>query len=303
VSGACPVSSVKPSALVLGATGMLGHAVIAELATADFDVHATIRDRGRAGTLESIAVAQLHEFDATRDSVAELVEAIEPRTVINCIGLVKQLEAASEPLPAIRVNALFPHECAAACESLGTRFIHISTDCVFSGELPLGEAYTEEHQPDPHDMYGLTKQLGEVVAPRALTLRTSIIGWELERSSGLLEWFAAQDGGAVNGFTRAIFSGLTTRALARVLAWLITEHPELSGLYHVSSEPIDKYTLLRALRDVLAIDVEIVPVDEPVVNRALNSERLRDLTGLTVPSWDEMLAEYTTGRTYSHNAG
>jgi dTDP-4-dehydrorhamnose reductase len=283
---------------------MLGHVVVAELATAGFDIHATIRDRGRAATLVPTAeIAQLHEFDATRDAVAELVEAVAPQTVINCIGLVKQLEAASEPLPAIRLNALFPHECAAACASLGARFIHISTDCVFSGELPLGEAYTEEHRPDPHDMYGLTKQLGEVLAPRALTLRTSIIGWELERSSGLLEWFAAQNGGSVNGFTRAIFSGLTTRALARVLAWLITEHPELSGLYHVSSEPIDKYTLLRALRDVLAIDVEIVPVDEPVVNRALDSERLRDLTGLTVPAWDAMLAEYTTGRTYSHNAG
>jgi len=295
------VRSAQPTVLVLGATGMLGHVVVAELAAADFDVHATIRSRDRAGALET--VVQLHEFDATSDDVASLIASVAPTTVINCIGLVKQLEAASKPLPAIRLNALFPHECAAACESLGARFIHISTDCVFSGELPIGEAYTEEHRPDSHDMYGLTKHLGEVVTLGSLTLRTSIIGWELERSTGLLEWFAAQDGGRVNGFTRAIFSGLTTRALARVIGRLITEHPELSGLYHVSSDPIDKYELLGALRGILALDVEIVPIDDPVINRALDSERLRHLTGLVVPSWKEMLAEYARGRTYSNNAG
>lgn len=295
------MSSVKPSVLVLGATGMLGHVVVDHLGSAGFDVHASIRTRALADRLNP--AARLHDFDATRDSVAELIDAVRPQTVVNCIGLVKQLEAASKPLPAIRLNALFPHETAAACEAAGARLIHISTDCVFSGLLPIGRAYTEKDESDAHDLYGLTKRLGEVDAPRSLTLRTSIIGWELERSSGLLEWFAAQDGGRVNGFTRAIFSGLTTRALARVLAWLITEHPGLSGLYHVSSEPIDKYELLRALRDVLRIDVEIVPIDEPVVNRALDSERIRHLTGLAVPSWNEMLTEYTTGRTYSHNAG
>jgi dTDP-4-dehydrorhamnose reductase len=295
------VSSVKPSVLVLGATGMLGHIVVDHLGSAGFDVHASIRTRSLADRLNP--AAQLHDFDATRDSIAELIEAVQPQTVVNCIGLVKQLEDASKPLPAISLNALFPHEAAAACEPSGARFIHISTDCVFSGSLPIGESYTEEDTADARDLYGLTKYLGEVSAPRSLTLRTSIIGWELERSTGLLEWFAAQTGGRVNGFTRAIFSGLTTRALARVIGWLITEHPEVSGLYHVSSEPINKYELLGTLRGILALDVEIVPIDEPVINRALDSERLHSLTGLVVPSWEEMLAEYARGRTYSNNAG
>jgi dTDP-4-dehydrorhamnose reductase len=295
------VSSVKPSVLVLGATGILGHVVVDQLGGAGFDVHASIRSRALADRLDP--ATQLHDFDATRDSVAELIEAVRPQAVVNCIGLVKQLEAASKPLPAISLNALFPHETAAACELSGARFVHISTDCVFSGALPIGERYTEEDTPDARDLYGLTKYLGEVSAPRSLTLRTSIIGWELERSTGLLEWFAAQDGGRVNGFTRAIFSGLTTRALARVIGRLITEHPEISGLYHVSSEPINKYDLLQALRGVLALDVEIAPIDAPVINRALDSERLRHLTGLTVPSWEEMLAEYTRGRTHSNYAG
>jgi dTDP-4-dehydrorhamnose reductase len=295
------VSSAKPSVLVLGATGMLGHVVVDQLGSSGFDVHATMRTRALADRLSP--VAQLHDFDATRDSVTELIEAVRPQTVVNCIGLVKQLEDASKPLPAISLNALFPHQAAAACELSDARFVHISTDCVFSGSLPIGERYTEGDTADARDLYGLTKYLGEVSAPQSLTLRTSIIGWELERSTGLLEWFAAQNGGRVNGFTRAIFSGLTTRALARVIGWLITEHPELSGLYHVSSEPIDKYELLEALRGILALDVDIVPTDEPVINRALDSERLRNVTGLVVPSWKEMLAEYATGRTYANNAG
>jgi dTDP-4-dehydrorhamnose reductase len=280
---------------------MLGHVVVDRLGSAGFDVHASIRARALADRLNP--AAHLHDFDATRDSVAELIGAVRPQVVVNCIGLVKQLEAASKPLPAIRLNALFPHEAAAACELSGARFVHISTDCVFSGLLPIGRAYTEEDEPDAHDLYGLTKQLGEVRGPQTLTLRTSIIGRELDRSTGLLEWFAAQDGGRVNGFTRAIFSGLTTRALAHVIGWLITEHAELSGLCHVSSEPIDKYELLQALRGVLALDVEIVPVDEPVINRALNSDRLRQSTGIAIPSWDEMLSEYKRGKVFSNDVG
>ncbi len=293
----------RPSVLVLGATGMLGHVVADHFVTAGFEVHASIRRCSLADRLNP--GMDLHDYDATCEPVAALVDSIRPNTVVNCIGLVKQLDAASEPLPAIRLNALFPHEAALACEMAGARLVHISTDCVFSGILPIGETYTEENQSDARDLYGLTKYLGEVHAPRSLTLRTSIIGWELERSAGLLEWFVNQRGKQVNGFTRAVFSGLTTHALARVIGWLTREYPQLSGLYHVSSEPITKYDLLLALRDALALDVEIVPVDEPVINRALNSDRLRELTGLVVPSWGEMLTEYERekGRTYCNDAG
>jgi dTDP-4-dehydrorhamnose reductase len=293
-SKAHPVRSTKPSVLVLGATGMLGHVVANHLGSAGFEVHASIRNPSLAGRLSS--VRELHHFDAARDSVAKLIGATSPKAVVNCIGLVKQLEAASKPLPAIRLNALFPHQVAASCESIGARLVHISTDCVFSGSLPIGKQYTEAHTPDAHDLYGLTKYLGEVRTPGSVTLRTSIIGWELERSSGLLEWFAAQTGGRVDGFRKAIFSGLTTRALAEIVGKLIIEYPQLSGLYHVSSEPITKYELLLTLRDTLLLDVDIDPVDEPTINRALSSERQREVTGIVAPSWIEMLAEYKRER-------
>ena len=280
---------------------MLGHVVADHLRTCGFQVHASVRRRLLAEQLDP--TTQLHDFDATRDSVADLVNEVRPAAVVNCIGLIKQLDAASRPLPTIRLNALFPHEVFAACEAIGVRLVHISTDCVFSGSLPIGRKYTEDDEPDARDLYGLTKHLGEVTAPGALTLRTSIIGWELERSTGLLEWFAAQSGGRVNGFTRAIFSGLTTRALASVISSLITDHPELSGLYHVSSDAISKYELLRALRDVLAVDVAIDPAEAPVINRALSSDRLRETTGLEAPSWKAMLAEYASGRSWSPSVG
>ncbi len=299
-SRARPVSSVK-SVLVLGGTGMLGHVVVDELGSSDFEVHASVRRRSLAERLPS--ATQLHDFDATRDSVADLIDGVRPMAVVNCIGLVKQLEAASEPLPAISLNALFPHETAAACEAIGAQLVHISTDCVFSGRLPIGKSYTEDDEPDARDLYGLTKYLGETCTPRSVTLRTSIIGWELDRSTGLLEWFAAQDGGRVNGFTHAVFSGLTTRALARVIGSVITQHPQINGLFHVASDPISKYELLQELRGRLALDVEIVPVDEPVINRVLDSDRLRHLIGLTTPSWADMLTEYTRPRSYSHHAG
>jgi len=145
--------------------------------------------------------------------------------------------------------------------------------------------------PDARDLYGRTKLLGELAAP-ALTLRTSIIGWELERSIGLLGWFASQSGERLSGFTNAVFSGLTTTALARVIAVVIGKHRDLSGLYHVSAQPISKFDLLLALRDVLNLECDIQPVQEPQINRALDSARFRATTAIAIPSWGEMLEEY-----------
>lgn len=280
---------------------MLGHEVVAQLVATGFDVHASIRRRELAVRLDS--AARIHEFDAAHEAVATLIKSLRPATVVNCIGLVKQLDIGSEALPAIKLNALFPHETVLACEATDARLIHISTDCVFSGMLPLGMSYTEDDAPDARDRYGLTKYLGEIDGPGSVTLRTSIIGEELERSSGLFEWFRHQHGKRVHGYTHAVFSGLTTLALARVIAWLVAERPQLSGLFHVASEPITKYELLQALRDALGLDVEITPVDEPVINRALNSDRFRNATGLTVPSWQEMVSEYTKGKVHSNDPG
>lgn len=272
---------------------MLGHEVVERFARV-YDVHATARDPAAA---ESYRLpATLHHLEASELSqLPALVDRIAPRVLVNCIGIVKQLEEASEPIPAITVNALFPHHAAEAAARAGARFVHVSTDCVFSGNMPLGRAYTEDDPPDAQDLYGRTKLLGEVASP-ALTVRTSIIGWELTRATGLLGWFASQRGASVQGFTRAIFSGLTTRALADVLLDVSLRSQDLGGLYHVSAEPISKYDLLKMIDERLHLDAEITPVDHPVVNRALDSSRFRAATGIEMPSWDEMLDAYLTDR-------
>jgi dTDP-4-dehydrorhamnose reductase len=276
--------------LVLGATGMLGH-VVCERLDGRFEVHSGVRDVARARRL-GIA-GELHAMDAMRpEEPAVLVRELRPGAVINAVGLVKQLQEASRPVPAVTVNSLLPHVLNEACADAGARLVHVSTDCVFSGDLPAPAAYREKDVPDALDLYGRSKLLGEVAEAPGLTLRTSIIGRELARASGLMEWFIAQDGSTVNGFTNAIFSGLTTVALADVVETILLDHPELFGLYQVAAEPISKYDLLVQLRDALGLHAEIRPVDEPHVNRALDGSRFRAATGIEVPSWDEMVAQY-----------
>lgn len=276
---------------MLGASGMLGHAAVRLFAAAGHEVKGAVRDPDRARALGvDVPLLAFDAFDASQ--LDALIAEAEPTAVVNAIGLVKQLDEANRPVPAIAINSLFPHQLADACARGGAKLIHVSTDCVFSGELPQPAAYDEDSPPDAWDLYGRSKLLGEVVEAPALTLRTSIIGWELERASGLLEWFAAQDGKAVKGFTNAIFSGLTTTALAGVMLAILEGHRDLSGLYQVSADPISKFDLLTRLRDVLGLDCQIEPVAEPHINRALDSSAFRKRTGIEIPSWAEMLDEY-----------
>ena len=176
---------------------------------------------------------------------------------------------------------------AVACGAIGARLVHLSTDCVFSGARG---GYTETDVPDASDMYGRSKLLGEVTAEPALTLRTSMIGLGLYRKTSLVDWFLAQKG-RVQGYRNAIFSGPTTRELARVIATLLERHPQASGLYHVSAAAISKYDLLLKLRERLRLPVEIVPADEPRIDRSLDSTRFRRVFAWRAPSWDEMLDE------------
>jgi dTDP-4-dehydrorhamnose reductase len=290
---------MRDRALVLGASGMLGHQVVRTFAS-EYDVHATVRDPAAAPA--AVVAATLHRLDAyATEPLPTILDEVQPRVIVNCIGIVKQLDEGSRPIPTITVNSLFPHQVSAAAAEAGARLIHVSTDCVFSGELALDRAYAEDDVPDARDLYGRTKLLGELDAP-ALTVRTSIIGWELTRSSGLLEWFLDQRGGQVVGFTRAIFSGLTTQALAEVLLDVSLRFPHLAGVYHVSSDPISKCELLEMIESRLRLDIEIKPVDEPVINRALDSAHFRRATGIEIPSWPAMLDEYLTRERSRHEA-
>jgi dTDP-4-dehydrorhamnose reductase len=270
--------------LILGAGGMLGHKVW-EVFRERFDCRAAMRTRLPLPLFDDERV--IDGFEATNfDAARQLITSIEPDVVVNCIGLVKQLTAALDPIASITLNALFPHIVARACAEAGARMIHISTDCVFAGTRGH---YTENDLPDAADLYGRTKLLGEVT-DGALTIRTSLIGRELRATSGLVEWFLSNRGGTVRGFTNAIFSGVTTATLASILAEVIEQQPDMRGLYHVAAAPISKYDLLMMLNAAIGAGVVITPDDGFVIDRSLDATRFQAATGLQPPEWPEMIA-------------
>ena len=222
------------------------------------------------------------------DDLEMALDVARADVVVNCVGVVKQLPCAKFSIPSISLNALFPQRLAEMCTKSRTRLIHISTDCVFSGNKGN---YAEGDIPDAHDLYGRTKYLGEVAGDGCLTIRTSVVGRQLSGETGLFEWFLSQKG-MVRGYRRAVFSGLTTYALADIIRVLINDHPTLCGLYHVSSEPINKYDLLNRLKDGLRLDVEVIPDDSVVVDRSLDSTKFREVTHAYIPTWPEMIDDF-----------
>jgi dTDP-4-dehydrorhamnose reductase len=274
--------------LILGGAGMLGHKLW-QVCRSRFDTWVTVRGLRSAyvplGLFEPervVAGVDAFNFDTLVSAMAQ----VRPEVVVNCIGIIKQVASASDPIASLTINALLPHRLAVLARSSGARLIHISTDCVFAGRKG---GYTEADHSDAEDLYGRTKFLGEVTGPGALTLRTSIIGRELATTSGLVEWFLSQPGGRVQGFRRAIFSGLTTLELAGLIARVIEQAPHLQGLYHVSAEPIDKCSLLELLRAAYGVPVEIEPNSDIMIDRSLDSRRFREATGYVPPAWPELV--------------
>ena len=274
--------------LVLGADGMLGHELVRALLTGGHDVAAGVRRCPSAATGAELAGARIiGGLDARlHETVLASLAEVEPETVINAIGLVKQRPEAQDPFESIRVNSVFPHGLRVMCLAAGARLIHFSTDCVFSGHKG---GYTEDDLPDPPDLYGRSKLLGEVTGPKCLTLRTSILGLELFRKDSLVEWFLRQK--SARGWTRAIYSGLTTMELSRLVVRLLEGPGNPEGLWHVGSDPISKYQLLILLRNALGRDVEVAPDDSVVLDRSLNSDRFRIEFDYWPPSWAEMASE------------
>jgi dTDP-4-dehydrorhamnose reductase len=265
--------------LILGGGGMLGHQVWAA-ARERLDARVAVRRRPASPLFDDARV--IEGFDAADfDAVTRLIERVRPDAVINCVGVVKQLAAARDPIASITINSLFPHVVA----RVAPRLIQIGTDCVFSGARGH---YRESDNPDPIDLYGRSKLLGEVGAPH-LTLRTSIVGRELGTAHGLLEWFLSQR--VVHGYTRALFSGVSTNVFARVLCDVVERHPTLQGLYHVAGEAISKYDLLVLLDEAFHAGVTIEPDDAVVLDRTLDGARFAAATSIAIPSWREMAEE------------
>lgn len=274
--------------LVLGASGMLGNAVLRYFAErTEHDVVGIVRSMRSTSLLPAAVQDKIFEGGDVEDvdALVRLFDRHRPTVVVNCVGLVKQLDDAKDPLAAIPINAVLPHRLARLCALAGARLIHLSTDCVFSGDKGM---YVEDDLPDARDVYGRTKLLGEVDYPRALTLRTSIIGHELAGNHSLICWFLAQEG-AVRGFSRAIFSGFPTVEIARIVDEFVLPRPELSGLYHLSAEPIDKATLLSLVAKTYGKSIRIDDDPSVVIDRSLDSTRFRATTGFEPDDWPALV--------------
>ncbi|MCJ7621938.1 MAG: SDR family oxidoreductase [Anaerolineaceae bacterium] len=279
--------------LIFGARGMLGHQLCRTLSQR-MDVWATLR--GDPDELQQYKllpaerlVGNVNALDSR--AVQEVIESVKPSAVVNAIGIVKQRNEIKQAIQTIQVNALFPHQLAEICKQRSVRLIHVSTDCVFSG---LRGQYSEVDLPDPVDLYGRSKLIGEIDHSGCLTLRTSIIGWELFERTSLLEWFAKQRGRRIKGYKKAIFTGFTSKVLANLIGDIIDTRPDLNGIYQVSSEPISKHDLLTRLRDELEWDdITIDPDTLFLCDRSLISTRFKTATGWQPPEWSEMIQGLT----------
>jgi len=276
--------------LILGGSGMLGHQLWRGL-HAQHDTWVTLRRPVADFAVHNLFdEAKAIQFDDITDDTAleRALGQAKPEAVINCVGLIKQRDEASDEALTLRVNAEFPHRLAKRCGEAGARLIHFSTDCIFAGTKGN---YTESDPSDAADLYGQSKHQGEVADAHSVTLRTSVIGHELGTNLALLDWFLSQRGQAISGFTKAIYSGFTTLEMARIVDRILTQHPALSGVWHVASEPISKFALLQLCREKLGWEGIIEPNDEFVCDRSLNADRFNQATGYTPPSWEAMISE------------
>jgi dTDP-4-dehydrorhamnose reductase len=277
--------------LILGSTGMLGHK-LHQVLTKTFEVAGTVRSKcdslDRYGFFHKSDV--LPDIDAGKiPTVEKAIDKTKPNVVINCIGIIKSRKEAQDRLPSIQINTLFPHQLYKICRKRDIRLIHISTDCVFSGKIGN---YQETDIADAEDIYGKTKYLGEIAEEGTLTIRTSIIGRELSTTNNLVEWFISNGGKQVQGYTNAIFNGFPTMCFAQIIAKVIADTPKLSGLYHISSEPISKYKLLTLIRDKMSIDIDIEEYPHYYCNRSLDSSLYRSKSGFKPHSWEDMIDEF-----------
>lgn len=279
----------KTKILVLGANGMLGHAVLRWFTPlVGFDTLGTVRTAAAAAEVRArLPQAQLIEgLDASSmPPLRELFEQVAPDVVINCIGVVKQVAGADNPAIAIPINAMLPHRLARLCEASGARLIHVSTDCVFSGRRGM---YREDDPADAEDLYGRSKLMGEPHGPRRVTLRTSIIGHELHGGHGLVGWYLAQRG-EVRGFGRSVFTALPTVELARVIEQHVLPAPSLSGTFHVAAAPISKFDLLNLVATAYGHANRPVQDSDVVIDRSLCGDRFAAETGYRAPDWPELV--------------
>jgi dTDP-4-dehydrorhamnose reductase len=274
--------------LIIGGGGMLGHKLV-QAWQGRFDVWTTLK--GSFEEYQGFGIFDkaktLEQVDAENfETVERALEKVQPQVIFNAVGIIKQLPSSKNVIKTLTINSIFPHRLAESAEKIDARLINISTDCVFDGKKGN---YKETDISDATDVYGKSKNLGEATGKNCLTLRTSIIGRELRTSHSLVEWFLSNRGKTVKGYVNAVYTGFPTIVLADIIADLIERHKNLSGLYHVSAAPINKYELLKLIKEAYLADIEIEPFEDFRIDRSLDSTKFRNETGFYPASWPEMI--------------
>lgn len=275
--------------LILGGDGMLGHQLLKSLKQRH-EVKVTLR-QNLSSYLKFELFSEANAYSGVDvrsfERLAEVIADFRPEAVINAVGIVKQRLTSKESIPSLEINSLLPHRLAVLCKVAGARLIHLSTDCVFSGKKGN---YREDDFSDAEDLYGRSKFLGEVLDSNCLTLRTSIIGRELSRHQSLLDWFLAQTG-VVKGFENAIYTGFTTLEISRIIEMMLVNFPNAFGIYQISSNPINKFELLKLFREKFNHNLEIIPDKSFICDRSLDSIRFRSEFSYAPPTWSDMIEE------------
>ena len=274
--------------LILGGDGMIGHKMDQVLSVQNHEIVISIREK-KDLTLKSISSKSKVFFnDFLKDNILDFLVKVNPDVIINAIGVTIRRGSTKNISDTIYLNSFFPHQLSNWAVAFKKRLIHFSTDCVFSGSEG---SYLEDITPDALDYYGKTKGLGEVNSKSSLTIRSSMIGPELFNKTELFEWIINNKEKEINGFSRVMYSGVTTVYMAKLVADLIDNHKNLSGIYNVASKPISKFELLHLINDNFDLGL-IINDDKTVIsNKTLNASKIEKEIGLQPPSWDELIFE------------
>lgn len=282
--------------LVFGASGMIGHKMMLRLQTENFEVLGTLH-KPLSNYYHKPLFKKLNFIDSVdvTDSVKVLhvLESVRPDVILNCVGITLRKPKIKDLQYSLKVNSEFPQFLKMWTEKNSKYLIHFSTDCVFTGKAT---EYTEDSQPDAIDVYGLTKTRGEVFGPACLTLRGSQLGSELFGKTELFEWALSHRNKSIKGFTKAIYTGMTTNIMAELVAKLALNPQKLTGLYQVSSAPISKYELLAKINDKFNLNMSIQADGGYATNKVLSSQKIAKEIGFNCPSWDDMLNELKKDR-------
>jgi dTDP-4-dehydrorhamnose reductase len=277
--------------LILGAGGMIGHEMYRVLSKTFPETYACFR--------QSFEIyKEMGVFDATKvlDNVDVLpfvhlerkLDALKPDVILNCVGITLRKKEIENFDYCLEVNSFHPQRLRCWVQKNSKYLVHFSTDCVFDGALG---AYSETSYPSAKDIYGRTKYLGEVAGENCLTLRGSMIGRELTGKTELLEWAFSQKGQQIKGYSKAIYSGVTTTVMAQLVASLLANKTCLTGVYQVSSEPISKFDLLNKINHFFKLGMSVVEDSKYSSRKDLDSSKIKKAVGFVSPSWDEMLTQ------------